>query len=76
MSRKEKIKVMIDLYKALLLSFITALFGVLGYTFINYDNFTSFKVVVISFIAILLLACIILCLVLFLKLASKLEKED
>lgn len=32
MSRKEELKTMIDLYKALLLSFLTALFGILGYT--------------------------------------------
>lgn len=47
MSRKEELKTMIDLYKALLLSFLTALFGILGYTFINYDDFTIAKIIII-----------------------------
>lgn len=76
MSRKEELKTMIDLYKALLLSFLTALFGILGYTFINYDDFTIAKIIIISVIAILLFVCVVTCLTLFLKLTKKLGKEE
>ena len=36
---------MVELYKALLISFLTALFGVLGYTFIHYEDFTTTKII-------------------------------
>ncbi|MCR2123855.1 hypothetical protein CUPS3778_02275 [Campylobacter upsaliensis] len=59
MAKKDELKIMIDLYKAILLSFLTALFGVLGYTFINFENFTKYKIIIISSVAILLFICVI-----------------
>ena len=45
MSKKDELKLMVELYKALLISFLTALFGVLGYTFIHYEDFTTTKII-------------------------------
>ena len=36
MSQKERIKLEIDILKALILAFLTAIFGIFGYTLINY----------------------------------------
>lgn len=38
MSNKERIKLEIDVLKALLLAFLTAIFGVFGYSVINYQK--------------------------------------
>ncbi len=41
MSKKDELKLMVELYKALLIT----LFGVLGYTFIHYEDFTTTKII-------------------------------
>lgn len=38
MSKKERIKIEIDVIKALILAFITAIFGIFGFTLINYQK--------------------------------------
>ncbi|ARJ56326.1 hypothetical protein [Campylobacter cuniculorum] len=67
---------MVELYKALLISFLTALFGVLGYTFIHYEDFTTTKIIIVSSVAALLFIFIIVLLIFFLKLTKKIAKED
>lgn len=75
MSKKDELKAMIDLYKALLLSFLTALFGILGYTFIHYDSFTMPKIIIVCVVAIILFICVIASLILFLRIVKKIGKE-
>lgn len=38
MSQKERIKLEIDVLKALILAFLTALFGIFGYCVLNYSS--------------------------------------
>ncbi|MCR2101553.1 hypothetical protein [Campylobacter upsaliensis] len=38
MSQKERIKTEIDICKALILAFLTAIFGTFGFTLINYEK--------------------------------------
>lgn len=38
MSQKERIKLEIDILKALILAFLTAIFGIFSYALINYAN--------------------------------------
>ncbi|MCI5969434.1 hypothetical protein [Helicobacter sp.] len=38
MSKKDKIKLEVDFLKALLLAFLTAIFGIFGYSVINYNE--------------------------------------
>lgn len=38
MSRKERIKLEIDILKALILAFLTAIFGIFGYCVLNYSR--------------------------------------
>lgn len=38
MSKKEKIKLELDIIKALILACLTAIFGIFGYSVINYKN--------------------------------------
>lgn len=39
MSRKDRIKAKLDLLKLLIVAFLTALFGVVSFTALNYKNF-------------------------------------
>ena len=38
MSQKERIKLEIDVLKALMLAFLTAIFGIFGYSVLNYNR--------------------------------------
>lgn len=38
MSKKERIKLEIDILKALMLAFLTAIFGIFGFTLMNYQR--------------------------------------
>ncbi|CAM2929228.1 hypothetical protein HEBU111660_06770 [Helicobacter burdigaliensis] len=38
MSKKDKIKLEIDILKALILAFLTAIFGIFGYSVLNYNR--------------------------------------
>lgn len=38
MSKKEKIRLEIDILKALILAFLTAIFGIFGYSVLNYSR--------------------------------------
>ncbi|KPH51813.1 hypothetical protein [Helicobacter pullorum] len=75
MSQKEKIKALIDFYKAIIVAFMTALFGVLSYTFINYKNYTIHDTIIILLCIFGLLSTLIVLVKLFLKEINKLEKE-
>lgn len=58
MSQKERIKLEIDVLKALILAFLTALFGIFGYCVLNYSNIDWIQAlfialgVVVSFIVL------------------------
>lgn len=44
MSKKERIKSEIDICKALILAFLTAIFGTFGFTLINYEKINLWQV--------------------------------
>lgn len=48
MHNLEKVKVFIDLYKTLMLAFLTALFALLGYGFVNYKTLLRIEFVVLA----------------------------
>lgn len=76
MSKKEKIKVKLDMLKTMIMTFITTLFGVLGYTILNYEIFN--KIITISVliaIALLILGVLILAKE-FKKELKRLEEEE
>lgn len=75
MSQKEKIKALIDFYKAIIIAFMTALFGVLGYTFINYKHYTIYDAVIVLLCLFGIVSALMIFVRLFLKEINKLAKE-
>lgn len=76
MSKKEKIKAKLDLFKTLIVTLLTALFGILGYAVLNYQNFTKVISVAVAIgIFVLLLGLILLAKQFSIEL-DKLEKEE
>ncbi|TQR33806.1 hypothetical protein DMB92_02675 [Campylobacter sp. MIT 99-7217] len=59
MSKKERIKLEIDILKALILAFLTAIFGIFGYSVINYQSIDLVKAVAI------MLGIMVLCILLY-----------
>ncbi|WP_143428787.1 hypothetical protein [Helicobacter sp. 11S02596-1] len=47
MSRKEKIKLTIDLFKAIILALLTGLFGIFGYAVIHYKSIDTIQLIAI-----------------------------
>ena len=76
MSKKEKIKVLIDFYKAIIIAFMTALFGVLGYTFINYKDYGFWETAIVALCVVGIIATLTVLVSLFVKEVNKLEKEE
>lgn len=62
MSQKERIKLEIDVLKALMLAFLTAIFGIFGYCAINYNHIDWIQAlfialgVIVSFIVLYVLS--------------------
>lgn len=54
MSKKERIKLEIDVLKALLIAFLTAIFGIASYCVLNYVkiNFIQAIIIILGFIVI------------------------
>lgn len=75
MSKKEKIRALIDFYKAIIIAFMTALFGVLGYTFINYKYYTIYDTLAVFLCILGIISALVVFVRLFLKEIDKLEKE-
>lgn len=75
MSKKEKIKALIDFYKAIIIAFMTALFGVLGYTFINYKDYTIWDTAIIFLCLFGIITALVIFVRLFIGEINKLEKE-
>lgn len=74
MGKTEELKAMIDLCKALLLSFLTALFAVLGYAFINYEKLSPFKIIIILCVSIVLVVVVVALVVGIIKFAKALGR--
>lgn len=58
MSRIEKNKTIIDLLKSVLITLLVALFGMASYLFLNFDNLSFVKIMIV-FVAIIL-DCVIM----------------
>ena len=43
MSQKERIKLEIDILKALIIAFLTAIFGIFGYAVMSYEKINTFQ---------------------------------
>lgn len=65
--QKRKNKSLIEFYKAIIIAFMTALFSVLGYTFIHYENFSVKNIFIISFSVVVLLAVLAVFVALFIR---------
>lgn len=76
MSKKERIKVMLDMLKAVIIAFLTALFGLFGYAVIHYENLDMIRAIGVAFGAIILIIFLIISIILFFKELDKLEKEQ
>lgn len=74
MSKKDRVKTKLDLLKSLMLGFMTALFGVGGYTFANRNELIYIDYTVIGIVAIILVVLICWCGFSFKKELDKLEK--
>ncbi len=76
MSKKDRIKAMLDILKSLLLTFLMALFGVFGYTFVHIEALSTTKILFLALsisVVAIIIAFIINGIVAYL---NKLEKED
>lgn len=49
MAQKERIKLEIDVLKALMLAFLTAIFGIFGYCVLNYSRIDWIQAIFIAF---------------------------
>lgn len=76
MSKKDKIKSMIDFYKALILAFLAALFSVLGYIYIHRKTLTSEDIWLLGLSLALIITLLAVFVALFSKELKKIEKED
>ena len=62
MSRKERIKLEIDILKMLIIAFLSAIFGIFGYCVLNYSHINLIQSlfialgIILSFIALFLLS--------------------
>lgn len=72
MCKKEKIKIMLDFYKSIILALLTALFGVLGYTFINYKNYSYIDIFIVIISISILFISLMIFVIIFLKEAKRL----
>lgn len=75
MSRKEKIKAKIDLFKTLIVTTLTALFGVLGYTVLNYRSFDVIISMAVAVGVLILMFALVFLAKSFSKELDNLEKE-
>ena len=76
MSRKEKIKAKIDLFKTLIVTTLTALFGVLSYAVLNYQSFDMIISVAVAMSVLILMFGLIFLAKSFSKELDNLEKEE
>lgn len=76
MSRKERVKTMLDMLKAIIIAFLTALFGLFGYAVINYEKLDMVRALGVVFGAIILIVFLILSIALFFKELDELEKME
>lgn len=74
MSKKERVKTMLDFLKAIIIAFLTALFGVFGYAIVNYERLDLVRALGVGFGAVVLIGCLGVALVAFFKELNKLEK--
>lgn len=75
MGKKDKIQAKIDIIKALLLSFMAALFGIFGYVVTQNEQLTAFRIVCVIVGVVVLGAAILLCGRILKTELDKLEKE-
>lgn len=76
MSRKERVKTMLDMLKALIIAFLTALFGLFGYAVINHEKLDTIRALGVVFGAIVLIVFLILSIALFFRELDELEKME
>lgn len=74
MSKKDRVKTKLDLLKSLILGFMTALFGVGGYTFANRNELHLIDYATIGIVSCILVGLICWCGFSFKKELDKLEK--
>ena len=74
MSKKERVKTKLDLLKAFIMTCIAALFGVMSFTAMYYDEISPIKLYLSIGGAVLLILFLVLFLFLFGKEIDKLEK--
>ncbi len=75
MSRKERIKTILDYLKTMITTFIIGLFGIVSYTFIHIDELEKVKLCAIGFAFILNIAIIGFFVKIVIKKLDELEKE-
>lgn len=73
MSKKDEIIAILDGIKTLIVTFLSALFGVLGYSVINYDKLVTFQAIVIAIATISLLLIVSILLKIYIKKAKQLR---
>lgn len=74
MSKKERVKTMLDFLKAIIIAFLTALFGVFGYAIVNYERLDLVRSLGVGLGAVVLIGCLGVAMVAFFKELNKLEK--
>lgn len=73
MSRKEEILAILDGIKTLVVAFLSALFGVLGYSVINYEKLATAQAIVIALATVFLLVIVSILLRVYMKKARQLR---
>ena len=73
MSKKEEVKTNIETLRALILTFLAALFGVSSYAFIERKVLGWYEFGFLAFIIVFLFACVCVCAVLYNKERKKLR---
>lgn len=74
MSKKDRVKTMLDFLKAVIIALLTALFGVFGYAIINYESLDLVRSIGVGVAVVCLVVFLALCLILFFKELDKLEE--
>ncbi|ETD27317.1 hypothetical protein [Helicobacter canis] len=74
MSKKDRVKTMLDFLKAVIIALLSALFGVFGYAIINYESLDLVRGLGVGVAVLCLMVFLGVCLILFFKELDKLEE--
>ena len=76
MAKKDKLKANLIIFNSLLITFLTALFAVLSFTYIHFKNFQNADFIIIRLALLFLILCLLYIFKNIKECLNRLEKES